>query len=86
LAGASVAVEDEGAAVAEQDFDGFSGFAVLVEPVRLGWLIVLWNSVADGLPGRLDRLEDRDVEGRVGWWRDDRGPGLWALFLRGVHR
>jgi hypothetical protein len=47
-----------------------AGDGALVEPVGLRWCFIVWNPLADGLPGRLDGLEGLDVEGWVGWWWD----------------
>ena len=68
---ASVGIEDEDGTVSAGDFDWLPGCRALVEEVEIRHrIIVIWNPFADGLPGRFDRLEGLDVEGRVGWWRD----------------
>ena len=54
---ASIAVEDEDGAVFAGDLDRLAGFGALVEQVELLLRIVVWNPLADGLPGRLDGLE-----------------------------
>ena len=68
LSVASVGIEDEDGAVFAGYLDRLAGGGALVEEVETWLRIVVWNPLANRLPGRLDGFEGFDVEGWVGWW------------------
>lgn len=59
---ALITIKDEDGAVVAWDFDRLAGGGALVGQIQTWIRIVVWDSFADGLPGRLDGL---DVEGWV---------------------
>jgi len=71
LSVASVGIENEDGTVFAGDLDRLAGGGTLVEQIETRLRIVVWDPFADGLPGWFDGFESFDVEGRVGWRRDD---------------
>lgn len=61
----SVGIENEDAAIAEEDFPWLpAGFVVVlsVEPLEAGLIVIGGYPCFDGLPGWIDRLESLDVD------------------------